>query len=180
MKMLKQNLEQCCANKFYVKLSENARETCEKLKWPYGDHALSRAQVFMWHKVFWMTMSVWKTNLVLEDLAHQKRKKMWPTRGLLWGLFSVWQSQCLVVSWISFTKTSTAFWPRNLHAGTWMLHLYHAPCRTAISVNEVLTKNGIPVVPKLPYSPDLSPCDLFLFSKLKFHKRSNFETIDDI
>ena len=27
-------------------------------------------------KYFWMAVSVWKTNLVLEDLAHQKRTKM--------------------------------------------------------------------------------------------------------
>jgi hypothetical protein len=38
----------------------------------------------------------------------------------------------------------------------------------AISVIEFLAKKGIPVVPQLPYSPDLSPCDFFLFPKLKF------------
>jgi hypothetical protein len=27
-------------------------------------------------KHFWMAVIVWKTNLVLEDLAHQKRMKM--------------------------------------------------------------------------------------------------------
>jgi len=40
---------------------------------------------------------------------------------------------------------------------------------TAISVNEFLTKNGIPLVPQPPYSPDLSPWDFVLFPKLKFH-----------
>jgi predicted nucleic acid-binding Zn ribbon protein len=32
-------------------------------------------------------------------------------------------------------------------ADTWMLHHDNAPCHTAISVNEFLTKKGIPVVP---------------------------------
>jgi len=27
---------------------------------------------------FWMGFRVWKTKLVLEDLVHQKRAKMWP------------------------------------------------------------------------------------------------------
>jgi transposase len=50
-----------------------------------------------------------------------------------------------------------------------MLHHDNAPCHTAISVIEFLAKKGIPVVPQPPYSPDLSPCDFFLFPKLKFH-----------
>jgi hypothetical protein len=37
------------------------------------------------------------------------------------------------------------------------------------------------VVPKPPYLPDLSPCDFFLFPKLKFHlKGHHFETVDNI
>jgi hypothetical protein len=48
--------------------------------------------------------------------------------------------------------------------------LYHdnAPCHKAISMNEFLTKKGIPVVLQALYSPDLSLCDFFLFLKLKF------------
>ena len=66
-------------------------------------------------------------------------------------------------------------------ADTWMLHHDHAPCHTAISVNKFLTKKGIPVVPQPPYSPDLSPCDFFLFPKLKFHlKGRHFRTVDNI
>jgi transposase len=38
----------------------------------------------------------------------------------------------------------------------------------AISVIKFLAKNGIPVVPQPPYSPDLSPCDFFV-PKLKFY-----------
>jgi hypothetical protein len=52
---------------------------------------------------------------------------------------------------------------------------------TAISVKEVLTRRGIPVVPKPPYSSELSLCDFFLFLKLKFQlKDRHFETVDDI
>jgi transposase len=62
-----------------------------------------------------------------------------------------------------------------------MLHHDNAPCHTAISVNEFLAKKGISVVPQPPYSPDLSPCDFFLFLKLKFHlKGRHFGTVDNI
>ena len=48
--MEKLNLEQRCAIKFCVKLNENATETYEKLRKAYGEHAVSRTQVFTWHK----------------------------------------------------------------------------------------------------------------------------------
>jgi len=66
-------------------------------------------------------------------------------------------------------------------ADTLMLLHGNAPCLTAISVNEVLAKKGISVVPQPPYSPALSPCDFFLFPKLKFHlKGRHFGTVDNI
>ena len=40
--------------KFCVKLNEIATEISEKLKRAYGEHALSRAQVFRWHKAFFL------------------------------------------------------------------------------------------------------------------------------
>jgi len=66
-------------------------------------------------------------------------------------------------------------------ANNWMLHHDNAPCHTAISVIECLAIKGIPVVPQPPYSPDLSPCDLVLFPKLKFHlKGRHFRTVENI
>ena len=46
------NLEQRCSIKFCVKFNENRTETYEKLKQAYREHAVSRAQVFRWHKAF--------------------------------------------------------------------------------------------------------------------------------
>ena len=50
--MQQQSLRQRCAIKFRVKFNENATETYEKLKWSYGEHAVSKAQAFIWHKAF--------------------------------------------------------------------------------------------------------------------------------
>jgi len=47
-----QKFEQRCAIKFCVKLGESATVTYEKLQRAYGEHYLSRTQVFRWHKSF--------------------------------------------------------------------------------------------------------------------------------
>ena len=39
-------------DKSFVKLNENATEIYEKLKGTYGEHAVSKAEVFRWHEVF--------------------------------------------------------------------------------------------------------------------------------
>jgi len=64
-------------------------------------------------KHFWMAVRVWKTSLVLEDLARQKRTKMWPKWGISWGPIDVWQSEWSVVCWIWIAKPSTKFCPSN-------------------------------------------------------------------
>ena len=70
--MEKRNLDQRCAIKFCVKLNENETETYENLK------GLMESMLYQGHrfldgiKHFWMAVRVWKTNLVLEDLAHKK------------------------------------------------------------------------------------------------------------
>ena len=50
--MDRQKFEQRCATEFCVKLDESATVTYEKLQKAYGEHSLSRAQVFRWHKSF--------------------------------------------------------------------------------------------------------------------------------
>ena len=130
-------------------------------------------------KHFSVAVRVSKMNLVLEDLARQKWTKIWPKWGLSWGLIDVWQNDwyyCGVLE--RLRKRVHHVWPEI--ADTWMLH-HNTPCHTAISVNEFLTKKGIPVFPHSPYSLDLSPCDFFLFPKFKFHLRGcHFGTVDNI
>jgi len=60
-------------------------------------------------------------------------------------------------------------------ARTWMLHHENAPCHTAFSINEFLAEK------MHSYSPNLSPCDFFLFPRLKNHlKGRHFGTLDNI
>ena len=50
---------------------------------------------------------------------------------------------------------------------SWLFHHDNAPAHNALEIWEFLAKNNIAVLEQPPYSPDLAPCDFFLFSKLK-------------
>jgi len=49
----------------------------------------------------------------------------------------------------------------------WILHHDNALAHAAFYVAQFLTSKGITVMPQPPYSPDLAPCDFFLFQKTK-------------
>ncbi|UYV62326.1 hypothetical protein LAZ67_2000108 [Cordylochernes scorpioides] len=49
----------------------------------------------------------------------------------------------------------------------WLLHHDNAPAHTSLLVRDFLAKNNTLMKPQPPYSPDLAPCDFFLFPKLK-------------
>jgi hypothetical protein len=50
-----------------------------------------------------------------------------------------------------------------------------------LSVLEFLAEKCIPVLSEVPYSPDLSPCDFYLFPKLKSRvKGYHFQTPDSV
>jgi hypothetical protein len=57
--------------------------------------------------------------------------------------------------------------PHKWSSGTWLLKHDDAPQHAALNVRVFLAKHSIPVVPHLPYSPDLAPCNFFLFPRLK-------------
>ena len=47
------------------------------------------------------------------------------------------------------------------------LHHDNAPAHSAHVIQDFLVKNGMPLVRQAPYSPDLAPCDFWLFLTLK-------------
>lgn len=63
----------------------------------------------------------------------------------------------------------------------WFLHHDNAPSHTALVLRDFFIKNSMHIVPQPPYSPDLAPCDFWLFSKLKRPLRGHrFESTDEI
>ena len=64
-------------------------------------------------------------------------------------------------------------------ADKWFLHHDNAPSHTSFAVREFLAQTKITTLPHPPYSPDLAPCNLFLFPKLKTHlKGHHFGTVE--
>ncbi|UYV78223.1 HSP90AB1 [Cordylochernes scorpioides] len=63
----------------------------------------------------------------------------------------------------------------------WLLHHDNAPAHTLLLVRDFLAKNNTLMMPQPPYSPDLAPCDFFLFPKLKRPmKGRRYATLDEI
>ncbi|UYV68987.1 hypothetical protein LAZ67_6001900 [Cordylochernes scorpioides] len=63
----------------------------------------------------------------------------------------------------------------------WLLHHDKAPAHTSLLVRDFLAKNNTLMMPQPPYSPDLAPCDFFLFPKLKRPmKGRRYATLDEI
>ena len=66
-------------------------------------------------------------------------------------------------------------------ADDWVLQNDNTPAHTVLSIRELLAKKNIPILPHPPYSPDLAPCDFYLFSKLKSKlKGHHFWTMENI
>ena len=56
--------------------------------------------------------------------------------------------------------------PALFKSGQWHFHQDNAPVQNSILVTDCLTKMGIKTVRHPLYSPDLAPCDFWLFPKL--------------
>nr|CAI5835909.1 unnamed protein product [Callosobruchus analis] len=64
--------------------------------------------------------------------------------------------------------------------GDWFFHHDNEPAHTALSIRQFLTKNGMTPIVHPPYSPNLAPCDFFLFPRLKRDmKGKRFATVEE-
>jgi hypothetical protein len=64
---------------------------------------------------------------------------------------------------------------------TWLLHHDKAPSHTSFLTQQFLSKNKMAVIPHPLYSPDLAPCEFFLFPKIKLKlKGRRFDKNEEI
>ncbi|XP_076389805.1 uncharacterized protein LOC143264822 isoform X1 [Megachile rotundata] len=69
----------------------------------------------------------------------------------------------------------------QLWSDGWLLYQDDAPAHTALSVKQFLTSKNITVMGHPPYSPDLDPCDFFLFPKVIFcFKGIHFTSVEEV
>ena len=72
-------------------------------------------------------------------------------------------------------------WPAMRKNRDCLLHHDNAPAHTLLIVSEFLTKNSMTTVPHPAYSPDLAPCDCYVFPKIKLWlKGRHFVSIEEI
>ena len=79
--------------------------------------------------------------------------------------------------WREFRKRFLGKRPALFKSGQWHFHQDNAPVHNSILVTDYLTKMSIKTVPHRPYSPDLAPCDFWLFPKLT---GCRYETIEEM
>ena len=71
--------------------------------------------------------------------------------------------------------------PELFKSGQWHLHQDNAPTHKSIMVTSYLTEMGVKTVPHPPYSPDLAPCDYWMFPRLKEKLRGRrFEDVEEM
>ena len=65
--------------------------------------------------------------------------------------------------------------PALFKSGQWHFQQDNTPVHNSVLVTDYLSKMGFKTLPHPPYSPDLAPCDFWLFPKLR---GCRYETIE--
>ncbi|KAG5343484.1 MOS1T transposase, partial [Acromyrmex charruanus] len=148
-------MEQRSAIKFCVRNGISAAETLRMCQKAYGDGALSQARVFAWHRMF---------KEGRESVQDEPRAGRPSTST---DVIHVQKIRDLVLA----NRRLTNHFERP----------FGSPSHTSLVVRDYFAKNLTHIIPQPPYSPDLAPCDFWLFSKLKRPLRGHrFETIEEI
>lgn len=71
--------------------------------------------------------------------------------------------------------------PEYRGEGSWRLLHDNAPAHRAVVTTDYLTKNRISTINHSPYSPDMAPCDFYLFGQLHLPmKGKRYKDVEDI
>ena len=114
----------------------------------------------------------------------------WVGTCTVWPLHSKWLNEVEQGIQIKFciklehSSAETIQWrrrPQLWATGDGQLHLNNVPTHASHLLQRFLVKHQITQVTQAPYSPDLAPCDVWLFPKLKSPLRGKrFQTVDEI
>ena len=84
-------------------------------------------------------------------------------------------------TWRSCDVCVNQFAESDQKNGDWILHHDNAPAHTSHLVQQFLAKYGTAQLQQASYSPDLAPCNFFVFPRLKkVLKGHRFEATEDI
>ena len=178
-------LEERYAIKFCFKLGKTATETYGMLQTAYGPSCMNRSSVLDFQ--FWKHAGSPRPKKARQSKPTQKLM-MIPFFDSMGIIYIHWVPTGITVNkeyYIEvlkeFRKTFCRKRPELFESGQWHFHQDNAPVHKSILVTDYLTQMGIKTVPHPPYSPDLAPCDFWLFPKLKENLRGNrYSTIEDM
>jgi hypothetical protein len=173
-----ERLEQRFCIKFCQKLGDSQVETIRKIHTVFGDDAMGITQIKEWYNRFKDGRTsveseprsgrpstcrndqvIAKVNAVVMRDRRLTIREIAEEVGL-----STFSAHSIVTEDLAMKRVSAKFVPKLLTAE-----------RT------FLAKNQTPVLQQAPYSPDMAPCDFWLFRKLKRPlKGTRFQTREDI
>ena len=113
----------------------------------FGEFTLFRTQVFEWYKAFSEGLEV------VENLPRASR----PSISVNNDNISYGSTQHIVVHVLCMKRVAARLVPKDDNA------LSHS----SLIATEFLAKHETKLIAQPPYSPDLAPCDFFLFPKFK-------------
>jgi len=182
--MMDQRKEQRVGIKFCASLGKSATETLKMIQQGFGDQSLSHAQVFQWHARFKTgrtsvdddecigrptSCTTPETVPRIQELFHQNRRLT--IRDIAVEV-EVGYGTCqrVLMEELGMHRVAAKFVPRILTADQKQQRVAH----------QFLAKNKFALIPHPPYSPDLAPCDFFLFPKMKLKRKGRrFDTITE-
>ena len=171
-------LEERYAIKFCFKLGKTATETYGMLQTAYEPSCMNRSSVFQWHKRFKEGRESLRDD---ERCGRSREVRTSEMIGQINDFMNRDRRRYYIEVLREFRKTFCRKRPELFESGQWHFHQDNAPVHKSILVTDYLTQMGIKTVPHPPYSPDLAPCDFWLFPKLKENLRGNcYSTIEDM
>ena len=152
-------LEGRYAIKFCFKHGHNATETYGKLQTAFGLSCMNRASVFEWHKRF----KEGRESVRGDERC--RRSKEVNTPELIGQRVRVRVTMLRVLR--ECRKRFRWKRPALFKSDQEHFHQGNAPVHNSILITDYLTKMDTKTVPQPPYSPNLAPCDFWLFPKLR-------------
>ena len=160
-------VEQRTAIKFCLQNEISVAETFSMLQKAIADLTMSQKNVYKWYKDFKegrervddlelpgrpSTSTNEQHVNQIKELVHKNRRL---TIRDLAGTIGISRRSLNIVSKYILGRHS------------WFLHHDNAPSLIALVLRDHFAKNSTHIVPQPPSSPDLAPCDFWLFPKLK-------------
>ena len=141
----------------------------------YGEGAVGRTQVIDWFRRFK------EVRTSVENDPRSGRLSTWRNEKIVAKVRTMIRNNGRLTVLRRLHESLRRNRPEKSRVGDWILHHDNVPAHPSHLVQQFLAKHGTAQLQQPPYSPDLAPCDVFLFPRLKkVLKGHPFEATEDI